>query len=38
LIVPITGKLAPGKYVVEWHALSTDGQDSSGSYSFTLNH
>ncbi|TXI11153.1 MAG: copper homeostasis periplasmic binding protein CopC [Rhizobium sp.] len=36
LMVPVTDKLAPGKYTVEWHALSTDGHKTNGSYSFTI--
>ena len=36
LIVPVTGTLEPGTYKVDWHALSTDGHKTSGSYSFTL--
>ncbi|MFT4000454.1 MAG: copper homeostasis periplasmic binding protein CopC [Rhizobium sp.] len=36
LMVPVTDKLAPGKYTVEWHALSTDGHKTNGSYSFTV--
>ncbi|SCB37985.1 copper homeostasis periplasmic binding protein CopC [Rhizobium lusitanum] len=36
LMVPVTDKLAPGKYTVEWHALSTDGHKTNGTYSFTV--
>jgi copper resistance protein C len=36
LIVPIAGTLAPGAYSVEWHALSTDGHKTTGSYGFTI--
>ncbi len=36
LMVPVTDKLAPGKYTVEWHALSTDGHKTNGIYSFTV--
>lgn len=36
LMVPVTGKLAPGVYKVEWHALSDDGHKSKGSYDFTV--
>jgi methionine-rich copper-binding protein CopC len=36
LMVPVTDKLAPGKYTVEWHALSTDGHKTNGAYSFTI--
>ena len=28
--------LAPGEYMVMWHALSTDGHKSNGSYNFTV--
>jgi methionine-rich copper-binding protein CopC len=36
LMVPIEGTLAPGVYTVAWHALSTDGHKTSGTYSFTM--
>jgi methionine-rich copper-binding protein CopC len=36
LMVPVTDKLPAGKYTVEWHALSTDGHKTNGSYSFTI--
>ncbi|NLS16333.1 copper homeostasis periplasmic binding protein CopC [Rhizobium sp. P40RR-XXII] len=36
LMVPVTDKLAPGKYTVEWHVLSTDGHKTNGTYSFTV--
>ena len=36
LIVPLNGTLEPGTYKVDWHALSSDGHKTSGSYSFTL--
>lgn len=36
LTVPVSGKLAAGTYKVEWHALSTDGHKTKGSYSFTV--
>jgi copper resistance protein C len=36
LIVPVSGTLAPGVYTVEWHALSSDGHKTSGSYTFTV--
>ncbi|HVZ14816.1 MAG TPA: copper homeostasis periplasmic binding protein CopC [Bauldia sp.] len=35
-MAPITGTLAPGKYTVDWHALSTDGHKTNGSFSFTV--
>lgn len=37
LMVPVSGKLMPGVYTVQWHALSTDGHKTNGSYSFTVN-
>lgn len=36
LTVPMSDKLAPGTYTVEWHVLSTDGHKTNGSYSFTI--
>ena len=36
LMVPIDGTLDPGLYTVAWHALSTDGHKTNGTYSFTL--
>lgn len=36
LAVPVTGKLAPGKYSVQWHVLSKDGHKTKGSYSFSV--
>ena len=36
LTVPVVGTLAAGTYTVEWHALSTDGHKTTGSYSFTV--
>lgn len=36
LMVPLSDTLAPGKYTVEWHVLSTDGHKTNGSYSFTV--
>jgi methionine-rich copper-binding protein CopC len=36
LAVPLTETLGAGSYTVEWHALSTDGHKTSGSYSFTV--
>ncbi|TIX91404.1 copper homeostasis periplasmic binding protein CopC [Rhizobium sp. P44RR-XXIV] len=36
LMVPVSDKLAPGKYTVEWHALSTDGHKTNGAYTFTI--
>ena len=36
LIVPLTGRLSPGEYVVEWHALSKDGHVTKGKYQFRV--
>ena len=36
LVVPLTGTLAAGTYTVTWHALSTDGHKTHGSYRFTV--
>ena len=36
LAVPVTGTLPAGTYTVEWHALSTDGHKTTGTYSFTV--
>jgi copper resistance protein C len=34
LIVPIRSALPDGKYTVDWHALSTDGHKTKGTYWF----
>ncbi len=36
LMVPVSGKLAPGSYSVDWHVLSADGHKTNGSFSFTV--
>lgn len=36
LMVPVTGKLQPGTYTVDWHALSTDGHKTNGAYTFIV--
>ncbi len=36
LMVPVSDKLAPGKYTVDWHVLSTDGHKTNGTYTFTV--
>lgn len=36
LTVPVSGKLEPGTYIVDWHVLSTDGHKTDGTYSFTV--
>jgi methionine-rich copper-binding protein CopC len=34
--VPLDGALRPGKYTVQWRALSKDGHSTHGSYDFTV--
>ncbi len=36
LVVPVTDTLAAGSYTVAWHALSTDGHKTTGTYKFTV--
>jgi methionine-rich copper-binding protein CopC len=36
LVVPLSGALAAATYTVAWHALSTDGHKTHGSYTFTI--
>jgi methionine-rich copper-binding protein CopC len=36
LMVPVSEKLGPGAYNVEWHALSADGHKTSGTFTFTV--
>ncbi|MDL2401601.1 copper homeostasis periplasmic binding protein CopC [Rhizobium mayense] len=36
LMVPVSETLGAGTYTVEWHALSTDGHKTNGSYTFTV--
>ena len=36
LVVPVSDTLAAGAYTVAWHALSTDGHKTSGTYTFTV--
>jgi methionine-rich copper-binding protein CopC len=36
LMVPLNGTLAAGAYAVVWHALSTDGHKTNGTYGFTV--
>ena len=36
LTVPISGTLAAGAYTVAWHALSTDGHKTNGTYTFAV--
>jgi copper resistance protein C len=35
-IVPVPSVLVAGTYVIAWHALSTDGHKTMGSYAFTI--
>ena len=36
LVVPISQTLHAGVYTVTWHALSTDGHKTKGTYKFTV--
>jgi methionine-rich copper-binding protein CopC len=36
LVVPLKSPLAPGRYTVEWHAVSEDTHRVKGSYSFEV--
>ena len=36
LTVPLDGSLGAGVYTVVWHALSTDGHKTTGTYTFTV--
>ena len=36
LVVPVSGPLAAGTYMVAWHALSKDGHKTTGTYKFTV--
>lgn len=36
LVVPLKALLAPGRYIVEWHAVSEDTHRLKGSYSFEV--
>lgn len=36
LLVPVSGKLAPGRYTVDWRAVATDGHKTQGTYGFTV--
>ncbi|MFJ2986228.1 copper homeostasis periplasmic binding protein CopC [Collimonas sp. NPDC087041] len=36
LMIPVSSKLQPGSYTVDWHALSVDGHKTNGSYSFVV--
>ncbi len=36
LLVPMVEKLEPGRYMVEWKAVATDGHKTQGTYGFTV--
>jgi copper resistance protein C len=36
LVVPLAAPLVAGTYTVVWHALSSDGHKTTGSYAFTV--
>ncbi|MBX3583221.1 MAG: copper homeostasis periplasmic binding protein CopC [Rhizobiaceae bacterium] len=36
LIIPVSGSLSAGKYVVNWDALSQDGHKVKGEFSFAV--
>lgn len=36
VLAPIAGKLAPGQYMVMWHAVAGDGHRIKGDYNFTV--
>ncbi len=36
LLVPVSGKLGPGRYTVDWRAVATDGHKTQGTYGFTV--
>ena len=36
LLVPLVGKLEPGRYTVDWRAVATDGHKTRGTYGFTV--
>jgi methionine-rich copper-binding protein CopC len=36
LVVPLTGKLAPGAYEVDWHAVCVDTHRMKGSWDFKV--
>lgn len=36
LVVPVSDALGAGSYTVAWHALSTDGHKTTGTYTFTV--
>lgn len=36
LVIPVSGPLSAGKYVVNWDALSQDGHKMKGEFSFAV--
>jgi methionine-rich copper-binding protein CopC len=36
LAAPVSARLAPGAYTVNWHVLSVDGHKTNGSFTFTV--
>ncbi len=36
LLVPVAGKLGPGRYTVDWRAVATDGHRTQGTYGFII--
>ena len=36
VVVPVTGKLAPGAYKVDWSMTSADGHTMTGSFAFKV--
>jgi len=36
LIVPVSGKLEPGNYTIEWHAVASDSHRVKGQFSFKV--
>lgn len=36
MTVPVSGPLAPGAYMVKWHAVAGDTHRSSGEFGFTV--
>jgi len=36
LMVPVSDRLAPGSYTVDWHVLSTYGHKTEGNFTFTV--
>ena len=36
LLVPVIGRLEPGRYTVDWKAVAIDGHKTQGAYGFTV--